>query len=108
MTQRIQRANFVPITKRFCCQGATKVAQYGTLKVLKGKTGGYAKDFFDRNEDWRFRIDATIHGNSNSAGRHYNFHYHVTIRGEGTAIYDLWNFIKCPCTRYGKKEAFSL
>ena len=73
-----------------------KIAQYGgTPKISNGKTVGYAKDFFDKNGDWGFRIDATTHGNPNSVNYHHNPHYHVVTRGgDGTAVYYLWEFIK--------------
>ena len=73
-----------------------KIAQYGgTSKISNGKTVGYAKDFFDKNGNWSFRIDATTHGNPNSTSYHHNPHYHVVTRGgDGTAVYYLWEIIK--------------
>ncbi len=70
-----------------------KIAQYGGKpKISQGKTVGYDKDFFDKNGDWSFRIDATTHGNPNY---HHNPHYHVVTRGgDGTAVYYLWEIIK--------------
>ena len=72
------------------------IAKYaGTPKVSNGKAVGYAKDFFDRNGNWSFRIDATTHGNPNSANWHHNPHYHVVTRGgDGTAVYYLWEILK--------------
>ena len=73
-----------------------KIAQYGgTPRVSNGKTVGYVRDFFDKNENWSFRIDATTHGNPNSNSYHHNPHFHVLIRGgDGTAVYYLWEIIK--------------
>ena len=73
-----------------------KIAQYGGKpKVSNGKTVGYVKDFFDNNENWSFRIDATTHGNPNSNSYHHNPHYHVVTRGgDGTAVYYLWEIFK--------------
>ena len=73
-----------------------KIAQHGGVpKISNGKTVGYSMDFFDKKGNWNFRIDATTHGNSNSAVWHHNPHYHVVNRGgKGNAVYYLWEIIK--------------
>jgi len=71
----------------------TIAANKGTPKVSKGKVVGHSLDFFDRNNTWSFRIDATTHGNSRT---HYNPHYHVVNRGGGggTPVYSWWQTFK--------------
>ena len=72
-----------------------KFAQHGgSPKVSKGTTVGYSKDFFDKQGNWSFRIDATSHGNT-KVPWHHNPHYHVGNRGgKGVAVYYLWEVIK--------------
>jgi len=68
----------------------------GLPKISKGKIVGYEKNFFDKNGNWNFRIDATTHGYPKT---HTNPHYHVIERGgNGFSVYyvweTIWNFLK--------------
>ncbi len=67
----------------------------GTPKMSKGKVVGYTKDMFDKKGGWNIRIDATTHGNPNSASWHHNPHYHILDRSsKGIPIYYFWEVIK--------------
>ena len=66
--------------------------KFGNPKFSKGIHLGDYKDFFDKNGNWNFRIDATTHGYPKY---HHNPHYHVLDRnGPGTSVYYIWEIIK--------------
>lgn len=72
------------------------VAKGGNPKISNGKTVGYERNYYDRKENWSFRIDATTHGNPK---HHYNPHIHYLERdvkqgGISKAVKYFWEIIK--------------
>ena len=71
-------------------------SKWGTPKISKGSVVGNQITFYDKNGNWNFRIDATVHSPN---GIHHNPHVHllkpdVKQGGFSENIYYFWEVIK--------------